>query len=181
MKKTLCSILLIVSLFCLASLSGNKRIYAEENPNRGEEQASIEAEERMMRQRHAVTADDRIISSFEVNKHGIRVYPDEYSGAYVDGDYLQLCLKNPDEVTIHRYLEIAGEEAPYIRIQSVSYSLNELQMIADQLASSFREKGYILREYGVDIPNNGLEFVVAEEYVDTSSARDSPNPHVPAI
>ena len=168
MKKAIYSILLIVSLFCIVSLlQKNKRVYADENPNKGEEQAFIEAEERMMLQRHAITADDRIVNSFEVDEQGMRVYPDEYSGAYVDGDCLQLCLKNPDEATIHRYLEIAGEEAPYIRIRLVSYSLNELQMIVDQLASSFREDGYILREYGVDIPNNGIEFVVAEEYVKT--------------
>ena len=106
-----------------------------------------------------------IQSSFSIDSNGSYVYPDDYAGMYRDSGVTCLCLKDPDEEAIARYLSLAGNAARYIRIVPVRYSYNELTDAARELAEQVIAEGLPLYWYYVDEAANGIVMGTEEEKI----------------
>ena len=112
----------------------------------------------------AATVWRRIDASFPYDKEKAKkIYPDEYGGMYIDGEWLCLCLKNFDEESIDHYKSLAGAKAEYIRIVPVTYSYDELDAFRDELISILAEQELVWYMAGIDESKNGLHLTTSAE------------------
>ena len=153
----ICLMLLLTGSFFLMTEAGKE--FSLTFKNHLEEMLGVP-----LNQRHAVKANNRIMNSFETDENGVRIYPDDFAGTYIDGEQLILCLKKGSgPAVVNKYLDITGAEAKYVSIKEVDYSQNELQIIADLLAEELSGQGVTIYSYGVDVPNNGISFTTMED------------------
>ena len=116
-------------------------------------------------------ARQKIEASFPSDENGGPIYPDDYAGNYPDGKNLVLCLKDPDEAAIRRYLEIASGFEDSVHIKAVSHSYNELMQMLRETAAELLADKVQVNLYSVDVENNGLHMGVSGPYVQTVRAR----------
>ena len=169
-RKSLASLLIttLVILGLLCSDIGPKTMAAEELSK--EDELYLEGlKEESLFQRHAAVANGRIMNSFAYDEHGMWIFPEDYAGTYIDGEFLIVCLKEPDQESINYYLSLAEDEALFVQVKEVIYSQNELQLIADSQAAWFNEHGISVYSYWVDPQSNGISFLTAE--ADVQKAR----------
>ena len=114
----------------------------------------------------AQAAFQKLEASFPFDKNGAEIYPDDYAGNYPDGKDLVICLKDPDEAMIKRYLAIIEGCEDGVRIKAVRYSYNELQKMLRETADELLADKVQVNLYWVDVENNGLAFGVSEPYVE---------------
>ena len=119
------------------------------------------------RQKHASVVANNIIRTFySYDEQGMTIYPDDCGDMYIDGEMLVLCLKDPDQAMIDKYLSVLGDGKRWVRIKAVKYSRNELQAVADELAEYLKERKIPWYFYGVDVMINGVDFGTDPEYVE---------------
>ena len=81
----------------------------------------------VLRQENAVAAYDLLDQAFGHDEMGNTLFPDDYAGAYIDGDRLVLLLIGTDENTLAKYRAWAGEYADCLTFQKAEYSYRQLQ------------------------------------------------------
>ena len=113
----------------------------------------------------AQAAFQKLEASFPFDKDGAPIYPDDYAGNYPDGKDLVICLKDPDEAMIKRYLEIVDGWEDGVRIKAVRYSYNELEKMLRETADELLAEKVQVNLSWVDVENNGLAIGVSEPYV----------------
>lgn len=157
---------LAIMILAGAALGGSGRATAVEDP---------QAETHMMedywmqsvRQSNASRIYHVIVQNFfSYDQHGMPLYPDDCGDAYIDGEMLVLCLKDPDQAMIDKYLSVLHDGKKWVRIRAVKYSRNELQAIADEMARYLREQKIPVYFYGVDVMINGIDFGTDPEYTE---------------
>lgn len=116
-------------------------------------------------------ACQKLEASFPFDEHGGPIYPDDYAGNYPDGKNLVLCLKDPDEAMIRRYLEIVTGFEDSVHIKAVRYSYNELQEMLRETAQELLAEKIQVNLYSVDVENNGIRIGVSEDFVETVRVR----------
>ena len=116
-------------------------------------------------------AFQKLEASFPFDEHGGPIYPDDYAGNYPDGKNLVLCLKDPDEAMIRRYLEIVTGFEDSVHIKAVRYSYNELQEMLRETAQELLAEKIQVNLYSVDVENNGIMIGVSEDFVETVRVR----------
>ena len=122
---------------------------------------------RSERQKHASVAANHIMQTFYgYGEHGMTVYPDDCGDMYIDGEMLVLCLKDPDEAMIDKYLSVLGDGKRWVRIRAVKYSRNELQAVVDEMYHYLTEQKIPWYMCGVDVEINGIWFGTDSEYVE---------------
>lgn len=122
---------------------------------------------RSARQSNAVRIGHVIEQTFfRYDQDGTTIYPDDCGDMYIDGEMLVLCLKDPDQAMIDKYLSVLHDGKKWVRIRAVKYSRNELQAIVDEMAHSLIEQKIPVYFYGVDVMINGIDFGTDPEYVE---------------
>ena len=116
-----------------------------------------------------IYAAEKIEASFSFDANGRSVYPDDYAGWYPDGKDMVLCLKDPTEESINRYLEIAVFKDS-VHVKKVSRSYNELEQMLSETAGELQAEKIQIIYYCVDVENNGLRFCVTKDFVETVRA-----------
>ena len=116
-----------------------------------------------------IYAAEKIEASFSFDANGRPVYPDDYAGWYPDGKDMILCLKDPTEESINRYLEIAVFKDS-VHVKKVSRSYNELEQMLSETAEELQAEKIQIIYYCVDVENNGLRFCVTKDFVETVRA-----------
>lgn len=177
MRRIFSIALIAILIFVLSASVGNKA-NAEEELSQEAQKVLNDSKELSLLHRHAANANDKIMNSFPFDENGMWIYPDYFAGTYIDGEYLILCLKNADSDVVSNYLSIAGGEAAYVKIRDVVYSCNELQKIADNVASNIKKNGVSIHYYCFDASINGLKFAVSADdicYVQTMFKRCYPD------
>ena len=116
-----------------------------------------------------VEAAKKLLASFYSDTYGT-VFPDDFGGYYQeefqDGKTLILCLKDPDEAMIKRYLDIVAGYENSVHIKAVRYSINELNQMLMEIVENLLAKEIYNRCY-LDAENNGLVVGVEETCVET--------------
>ena len=65
----------------------------------------------MRYQENAVAANELLTQAFERDSNGAIIFPEDYAGAYIDGENLVLLLTNTDSKTVEKYRTWTDEYA----------------------------------------------------------------------
>ncbi|MCI8625909.1 MAG: S1 family peptidase [Lachnospiraceae bacterium] len=153
--------LAVVSFFVMmVSVMPTKAASEEEMMSLSEEKVKA----RMDAQVDALGAYQKLFDTFGRNEDGSLLYPEDYAGAYIEGDRLVVMLTQMDEQTKIKYNMIYPEYVSAVIYQEAEYTLNQLykiQEIGHELMTDFS-----ITSYGVDEKNNETFIQVPEEEVE---------------
>ena len=76
----------------------------------------------MRYQENAVAANELLTQAFERDSNGAIIFPEDYAGAYIDGENLVLLLTNTDSKTVEKYRTWTDEYAPFLVFKKAEYS-----------------------------------------------------------
>ena len=115
--------LAVVSFFVMmVSVMPTKAASEEEMMSLSEEKVKA----RMDAQVDALGAYQKLFDTFGRNEDGSLLYPEDYAGAYIEGDRLVVMLTQMDEQTKIKYNMIYPEYVSAVIYQEAEYTLNQL-------------------------------------------------------
>ena len=97
-------------------------------------------------QERAVAAYELLDSAFGHDELGCTLFPEDYAGAFVEGDKLVLLLTDLGEETQERYRAWAGEYAEALVFRKADYSYNTLADAEARMLRELEEAGYTVTE-----------------------------------
>ena len=159
--KALPIVLFAVIIGCLF-VESKKKAEAEELIEL-DMQIPNEIYEQMRLEENAVAASQKIWNSFSVRSDGMWIYPDDFGGMYIDGQYLCIYVKNLREENRQYYLSLIDDLDGYVNFFDAEYSRNELQEIANEINEEVLKQGFILYSIGVDDIHQGIHIYTSQE------------------
>lgn len=97
-------------------------------------------------QENAVAAYELLDRAFGHDDIGYTLFPDDYAGAYVEGDKLVLLLTDIGEEAQERYKSWAAEYADALVFRKAEYSYNALNDAETRMLRDLEEAGYTMGE-----------------------------------
>ena len=113
-----------------------------------ERTVSEEAAESPAGQDRAIVAYERIIESF-----GGGAYPAEFGDAYLEDNYLWVCLTDDSEQMQKKYQALSGDPE-ILRFRKVDYGCNDLRALQDAIVDT---PGIVFASVGVDVTENRVD------------------------
>ena len=135
---------------CFASAGARPSTYCKLNDNEYQISRS-EAQERMILQKRALIAYSNLMHSFDAEKTGIPVYPEEYGGAYIEGSFLYIYIVGLRDQVKEKYEERC-EDSSILKFINAKYSMNYLHSF-DEVFNGLLDE-YKINTFGVDERNN---------------------------
>lgn len=130
----------------------------------GREDATIaEYEAKAAIQYEAKQAYAALSDTFGVTEDGATIYPDDYAGAWIDGEKLYVALTSLDAGVTIEYDEILNG-FDCVVYEEAEYSLNELQEIQDSVFEELSEN-YEVTAYYTEVDTNKIIIEVASDLV----------------
>ena len=110
------------------------------------EEAAVEPE--------APTGQDRAIAAYEkiVTSFG-GTYPAEFGDAYLEDNYLWVCLTDGSEQMQEKYLALSGDPE-ILRFRKVDYGCNDLRALQDAIVDT---PEIVFASVGVDVTENRVD------------------------
>ncbi len=103
-------------------------------------------------QRAALAANELLWQTFTLGENGMPIaYPEEYGGAFIDGELLYIYIVGLNDELEAKYMEIC-KGSPVVRFLEADYSANYLMTLYDVVAEY--ENEYSITSYGIDFKNN---------------------------
>ena len=137
-----------------------------------ESTAAESTPEETQRGGQGLEAAEKLLASFPSGPDG-PIWPDDLGGWYMeeyqDGKEMILCLKDPDEAMIKRYLDIVAGYENSVHIKAVRYSQNELHQTLMEIVENLLAKE-IYNQCYLDAENNGIVVGVEETCMETVRA-----------
>lgn len=122
----------------------------------------------VLRQENAAAAYDLLDRAFGHDEIGNTLFPDDYAGAYIDGDRLVLLLTDTDENTLARYRAWVGEYADSLTFQKAEYSYRQLQDGLEAIRQELDDNGCRWWAYYVsETANTAVIEIAAGQGIDT--------------
>ena len=81
------------------------------------------------------------------------VYPDNFAGAFLEGNILVVQLTDLNQSYIDHYKAIVGMDAP-VEFKQVEFSLNQLKDIGEEFVSNMKKSNLQVISHGINIKNN---------------------------
>ena len=104
----------------------------------------------MRYQENAVAANELLTQAFERDSNGAIIFPEDYAGAYIDGENLVLLLTNTDEY------------APFLVFKKAEYSYNQLRAQLQPIVQHLTLSGYTVTSYSVSETVNAVLIGLSE-------------------
>lgn len=110
----------------------------------------------MRYQENAVAANELLTQAFERDSNGAIIFPEDYAGAYIDGENLVLLLTNTDSKTVEKYRTWTDEYAPFLVFKKAEYSYNQLRAQLQPIVQHLTLSGYTVTSYSVSETVNAV-------------------------
>ena len=119
---------------------------AEQGPEEART-VSEEAAEAPTGQDRAIAAYEKIVTSFG------GTYPAEFGDAYLEDNYLWVCLTDGSEQMQEKYLALSGDPE-ILRFRKVDYGYNDLRALQDAIVDT---PEIVFASVGVDVTENRVD------------------------
>lgn len=116
----------------------------------------------MRYQENAVAANELLTQAFERDSNGAIIFPEDYAGAYIDGENLVLLLTNTDSKTVEKYRTWTDEYAPFLVFKKAEYSYNQLRAQLQPIVQHLTLSGYTVTSYSVSETVNAVLIGLSE-------------------
>ena len=97
-----------------------------------------------------------------VASNGAIIFPEDYAGAYIDGENLVLLLTNTDSKTVEKYRTWTDEYAPFLVFKKAEYSYNQLRAQLQPIVQHLTLSGYTVTSYSVSETVNAVLIGLSE-------------------
>ena len=108
----------------------------------------------MRYQENAVVANELLTQAFERASNGAIIFPEDYAGAYIDGENLVLLLE--------KYRTWTDEYAPFLVFKKAEYSYNQLRAQLQPIVQHLTLSGYTVTSYSVSETVNAVLIGLSE-------------------
>ncbi len=125
-------------------------------------------EELVAAQAKAVRASEALMQFFYVKGEGI-VYPDYFSGCYIEENILHICLVKPTSEEFSALKNLLSYFSDVIEFEYGSHSYNKAYEYADMLAYGLKEKGIKVTGWCVDERTCSVVIEVLPDYIEAAN------------
>jgi hypothetical protein len=159
-RHTVVAVLTFVLVLSTLGMSKGSDVSYETNHNTGVHVGSFHGahfERESLLQARASEAWVVLYNSFPLNemRNGV-IYPDDFAGGWIDGQYLRILLTSDTPEVLNRYKGIFGEHKSHVIFETAEYSLNTLNKILDILVDNLTESGFSLTGGGINDKENNI-------------------------
>lgn len=114
-------------------------------------------------QRTSETFNEYLSQFLEEQRDPDAVYPDFYSGGYIDENIYHVCFVNCFDDRIGKCLSILDEFGDSVVVEYRKYSFNEMQTFADSVVDKLVSMGCNVHYWAVDVQDNCINIETTED------------------